>query len=118
MRGREAFYVSGSDENRSYVVTKARKKGWTPRSTAELFGDEVERGLAALENQPRVLARPSTSPYHTRFCQEFFARLHADGKLERRTSPSLHCDQRDRYLFEAHVSGICPHCGQSSDGSA
>ena len=118
LRGRDAHYVSGSDENQSYVVTKARQKGWSPQATAERFGDEVEQGLAALSIQPQVFARPTTSPHHTRFCQEFFARLYADGKLERRTSPSLHCDTCDRYLFEAHVSGLCPHCGHSSDGSA
>lgn len=118
LRGRDVLYVSGSDENQSYVVTKARQKGWTPRATADHFGDRVEEAFAALDIRPQVFARPSTSPYHTRLCQEFFARLFTIGKLERRTSPSLRCDRCDRYLFEAHVSGFCPHCGHSSDGSA
>ena len=81
MRHHTVISVSGSDENQSYVVTKARQKGWTPRATADHFGDEVERGLAALDVRPQVFARPSTSPYHSRFCQDFLARLYADGKL-------------------------------------
>jgi methionyl-tRNA synthetase len=118
MRGREAIYLSGSDENQSYVVTKARQKGWTPRDTADRFADRVEAAFAALAIEPTVFARPASSRYHTRFCQEFFARLLANGKIERRTTPTLHCESCKRYLFEAHVSGTCPHCGHGSDGSA
>jgi methionyl-tRNA synthetase len=118
LRGNDVRFVTGSDENQSYVVTKARERRWTPAATARVFGDQVERGLALLGIQPQVFARPSTSPHHVRFCQEFFARLHATGKLERRTSPALYCETCHRYLFEAHVSGDCPHCGHSSDGLA
>lgn len=118
LRGREVFYVSGSDENQSYVVTKARQKGWTPAETATRYADEVERALSALAIEVDVFARPSTSPHHASFSQEFFSRLHANGALELRLAPSLHCDDCDRYLFEAHVTGLCPHCGEGSDGCA
>lgn len=118
MRGRDVFYVSGSDENQSYVVIKAGQKGWTPVETAERFGDRIEDALRSLDAVPDLWARPSTSPHHARFCQEFFARLHAAGAFVERTRPSLHCERCDRYLFEAHVSGKCPHCGHGSDGCA
>lgn len=118
MREHPVLFVTGSDENQSYVVTKARQKGWTPRQTADQFGDDVQRSLAVLDIEPDVFARPSTSPDHTRLCREFFERLYAAGRLERRTAPALYCDACDRYLFEAHVSGTCPHCGHASDGCA
>jgi methionyl-tRNA synthetase len=118
MRGREVYSITGSDENQSYVVTKARQRDWTPVETAAWFGDRVERALEALRIETDVFARPSGSQHHARFCREFFSRLHAAGALELRTSPSLHCDRCDRYLFEAHVSGRCPHCGHGSDGCA
>ena len=116
--GREVYSITGSDENQSYVVTKAAQKGWTAGETAARFGDGVEGALAALGIETDVYARPSTSPHHARMCQEFFSRLHDAGALELRTAPSLFCDACDRYLFEAHVSGLCPHCGHGSDGCA
>jgi len=118
MRGCDAYYVTGSDENQSYVVTKAAQRGWTPEETAARFGDEVARALGALRIEPDVFARPSTSPHHERLCREFFSRLYANGALELRATPALHCVACDRYLFEAHVSGLCPHCGHGSDGCA
>ena len=118
MRGREAYLITGSDENQSYVVTKARQRGWTASDTASRFGDEVEGGLRALHIEPDVYGRPSTSAHHDRMCREFVSRLYANGALEIRVLPALHCDTCDRYLFEAHVSGFCPHCGSHSDGCA
>ncbi|HEU0299647.1 MAG TPA: class I tRNA ligase family protein, partial [Longimicrobium sp.] len=101
-----------------YVVTKAAQKGWTPEETAHRFGDRVELALRRLGVRMDVFNRPCTSPHHTELVQRFFRRLHEQGAFVARTEPALHCEACDRYLFEAHVSGGCPHCGSGSDGCA
>ncbi|MET0397023.1 MAG: class I tRNA ligase family protein [Longimicrobiaceae bacterium] len=118
MRGRTVFYQSGSDENQSYVVTKGAQKGWSPVETARWFGDRVELALQRLDIRMDVYNRPATSPHHTEFTREFFLRLYRQGALVAKRAPALHCERCDRYLFEAHVAGLCPHCGSGSDGCA
>lgn len=118
MRGRRAFFQSGSDENQSYVPAKAAQKGSTPEDTAARFGDRVELALRRLGVRTDVWNRPASSPNHAAMVSAFFRRLYEQGAFVARTEPALHCEGCDRYLFEAHVSGGCPHCGSGSDGCA
>jgi methionyl-tRNA synthetase len=50
--------------------------------------------------------------------QALFTRLWEKGALVAREAPTLWCETCEKYLFEAHVSGGCPHCGAGSDGNA
>ena len=74
--------------------------------------------LQAAEIFPDVYARPRLSEFHIPYVQEFFRKLHAEGKLVIKKAPSLFCEKCDRYVFEAFVSGKCPHCKAGSGGNA
>lgn len=118
MRGVEVDYVTGMDDHQSYVVTKAAALGATPREVAERFSETMagtlERASIALDH----VARPQASRHHVRLVQEVFRTLWEGGALVARESPTLYCEDCARYLFEAHVSGRCPHCGAGSGGNA
>jgi methionyl-tRNA synthetase len=118
LAGREAFFITGGDDNQSYVATKAEQLRTTPGAVAERFDDAIVETLRRARIEADVYVRPLSSPRHARFVADFVARLHAGGKLVARESDAAWCGHCQRYLFEAHVTGICPHCGAHSDGSA
>ncbi len=118
LQGGDALYLTGSDLHQSYVPTKARRDGVDPLVMAEGFADEIGRIFASAGFAPDVTVRPQHSELHRALVREFFSRLHERGALRTRTEPALFCGGCDRYLFEAHVTGKCPHCGATSDGNS
>lgn len=116
--GRRARYLSGIDDHQSYVALRAEQLGEDPVDTADRFGAAMVTTLAAADAAPDHLARPRQSHTYEQVVREFFTRLHADGKIVARETPSLRCEAEDRYLFEAYVVGGCPHCGEMTGGNA
>lgn len=118
MRGVEARYFTGMDDHQSYVVTKAKVLASTPREVADRFSEmmigTLERAGIAVDH----VARPRRSPYHVDLVQKLFRKLWDQGALVAREAPTLYCETCERYLFEAHVDGRCPHCGAGSGGNA
>jgi methionyl-tRNA synthetase len=118
MMGREVVYTSGADDHQSYVVRKALQEKATPRATTARYTAEIGRSLELADIRMDLFALPSTSKHHGKLVQALFRRLWDAGHIVARDAPSLHCEKCDRYLFEAHVGGRCPHCGAGSDGCA
>src|SRR5260370_3500566 len=110
--------MTGGDDNQSYVATKAEQLGSTPPAVAARFDDEIVETLRRARIEADVYVRPLSSPRHARFVADFVRRLHTSGKLVTRESDAGWCGHCRRFLFEAHVTGICPHCGAHSDGSS
>ncbi|HEX4700794.1 MAG TPA: class I tRNA ligase family protein [Pseudonocardiaceae bacterium] len=118
LRGRVGYYVTGSDVHQSYVPTKAARDKVEPLALAEGFADEIGRIFAHAQFVPDSYVRPWRTPRHQELVLEFFARLHERGALVERTEPAAYCETCERYLFEAHLTGKCPHCGSTADGNS
>ncbi|MDH6575017.1 class I tRNA ligase family protein [Kitasatospora sp. MAP5-34] len=118
LRNNGGLFLTGSDVHQSYVPTKARRDGADPLEMAAGFADEIARIFASAGFAPDSYVRPQHSELHRTIVREFFGRLHARGALRARTEPALFCGDCDRYLFEAHLTGKCPHCGAASDGNS
>lgn len=118
LRGHRALYLSGVDDHQSYTEVRGIGEGASARAIADRFGDAMEETLRRAAVEMDVFARPQRSPYHTAMVQEVFAALYESGALVAREAPTLYCEPCGRYLFEAHVSGRCPHCGEGSGGNA
>lgn len=118
LRGGTALYLTGSDLHQSYVPTKARRDGVDPLGMAEGFADEIGRIFASAGFAIDATVRPQHSDLHHALVREFFTVLHEHGALRPRTEPALVCGDCGRYLFEAHVTGKCPHCGATCDGNS
>jgi methionyl-tRNA synthetase len=118
LRGREAFLITGGDDNQSYVATKAGQLGATPAGVADRFNDAICDTLRRAQIEVDAYVRPLHSPRHAQFVTDFVRRLHQSGGLIARETDAAWCGHCQRYLFEAHVGGTCPHCGAGSDGSS
>lgn len=117
MRGVEAYYLCGSDDNLSWVLTNGRQYGMTAPEAADYFSHEVDATLRAARIEMDVFARPNASNFHVPMVQEFVRRLYERGELVARTGPSPYCPSCRRYLYEAYIRGNCPHCGSLSGGN-
>ena len=111
LAGGEAVYLVGSDINQSYVPEKARERGIDAPALAKSYDDEISRLFTTMEFSNAGYVRPRESDLHAEMVADFIRVLHDSGKLEERTEDCLYCAPCDRYLFEAHVTGTCPFCG-------
>jgi methionyl-tRNA synthetase len=118
LAGADTLFVTGSDLHQSYVPVKARRDGADPLTMADSFADEIERIFASAGFAPDACVRPQHSARHIRIVREFFIRLHERGALHERTEQAAFCRSCERYLFEAHLTGKCPHCGARCDGNS
>ena len=118
LRGIECAYLTGTDDHQSYTTFKGEQLGWTAAQVADHFGDAMLSTLEAAEIHPDIYVRPRRSELHIPFVQEFFNKLYSSGKLLLKKAPSLFCRKCERYVFEAFVSGKCPHCLSGSGGNA
>lgn len=116
LRGVDAHFVFGSDDNSIYVKTHGLRIGLGPEAAAERYTDAIEESLALAGIETTAFPRPNASPHHARLTQEFFRRLYDRGALEERLEPAPWCESCEHFLFEAYVEGRCPHCGDGALG--
>jgi methionyl-tRNA synthetase len=117
LRGVAAHYLSGSDDHQSYVKTNAAVMGLAPQESADRLAAEIKATLDAAEIRLEEFVRPNQSPYHVALSQQLFRQLHQDGHLVEKETLSPYCESCERYLYEAHIRGRCPHCNSPSGGN-
>ncbi|HEV2855409.1 MAG TPA: class I tRNA ligase family protein [Thermoanaerobaculia bacterium] len=117
LRGVDARYILGTDDNWSYVKTNGLRMGLGPQEAADHVAGEIAATLAAAGIEIEELMRPNASPWHVKLTQEFFRRLHDNGHLVAKEVSSPYCEDCDLYLYEAYIRGRCPNCGASSGGN-
>jgi methionyl-tRNA synthetase len=117
--GVDVLYTTGLDDHQTYVPVRGIKDGGRKGAeVADGYGQSiVDTWRAAGVDFDRV-THPRKDAGYTAFVQDFFARLHDNGHLVARTMPLPYCTGCELWLYEAYVSGGCPHCGAASGGNA
>ena len=115
---RQAFHVTGRDDNQSYVPRKALDQQRAPQELADDYSGRMLETL--VRNNIRVdhFSHPLKSPWHVSLVQYMVQRLYQRGYIISREVSALYCKESGEYLYEAHVRGGCPHCASESDGNA
>lgn len=117
LRGVDARFVCGSDDNSPWVVAKAAELGTTPEETARRFTgsavDTLERAGVELAAFPA--ARDSLD--HREAVQEVFKALYERGELVEREVPTPFCPRCEEILVEHRVRGRCGRCDQPVTGN-
>lgn len=117
-KGSRVAYLTGIDDNQSYVPLKAFKDRSTPEQVATHYGDLIESTYRLGRIEYDLVLRPGSDPGYTPFVQRYFRDMHANGNLIEKEEEAFFSEETGKYHFEAHVGGKCPHCGSRSDGSA
>lgn len=117
-RGVDVSYVCGTDDNQSYVKTKAGQLGLSPQETADGMAEAIAATLRAALVDTELFVRPNASPAYARTVHLFFLCLLEQGHLVVREELCPYCEACQRFLFEAYIRGGCPHCGAATGGNS
>ncbi|MGW4158340.1 class I tRNA ligase family protein [Streptomyces sp. NPDC004788] len=114
--GRDARYVTGTDDHQSYVAAAARLRGTAPAEVAATEGDAIVATLRAAGVGCDRLTRPSKDPEHAGRIRELLARVASSPAVTEEERETAYCPECDLSLHQAFARGACAHCGAASDG--
>jgi methionyl-tRNA synthetase len=117
LRGHDCAYICADDTHGSPVMISARKQGVTPEQLIEGYAANHKRDFAAFEIEFDNYSSTHTET-NRQFAYEFFHKLQAAGKLQKKEQTQLYCEQDKMFLPDRFVTGTCPKCkaeGQYGD---
>lgn len=116
LRGLPSHWVCLTDDHQSYVELKSQVDERPVLETANHYAERVYAALKAFDAAPDAYVRPALDEAYKAAVTQAFLKLYAGGHLEAREVDTFQCC--DTVLFDGHVLGLCPHCGESSRGFA
>ncbi|HEY3259849.1 MAG TPA: class I tRNA ligase family protein [Pseudonocardiaceae bacterium] len=116
--GGRAVMTTGQDDHQSYVQVRGLRDGRAAEDVADGYAERIEAAWRDVGAIFDVSLRPRRDDEYAAFVQHFFLTLHRRGALVERSRPLPYCVPCDRWLYEAYVTGGCPHCKASSGGNA
>jgi methionyl-tRNA synthetase len=115
--GTPVLMTTGIDDHQSYVAVR----GTLDQRTAERVADDYGERIITAWRDARVdfdrIIEPRTVPGYVNFIQTFFQKLYDNGAIRPRTRPLPYCTGCDRWLYEAYLTGRCPHCDERCNGN-
>lgn len=117
MRGLNAVYCSGADENQTYVPAKARQLNQQPLSVANQFTEQILSILTGFGARPDFFLTPHSDTQYQKYVQDFFSRLVEKGVLKNEENLYPFCNPCQAFVHESSVRGGCPHCDKETNGN-
>ncbi|MFJ3905047.1 class I tRNA ligase family protein [Streptomyces sp. NPDC090025] len=114
--GRDARYVTGTDDHQSYVAAAARLRGTGPVDVATAEGDAIVATLASAGVGYDRLTRPAGDAGHADRIRELLARVTASAAVTEEERETAYCTSCELSLHQAFARGNCAHCAAGSDG--
>lgn len=109
MQGHECLYVCASDAHGTPTMLKAESAGVTPdalvQEIAESHRQDFERFNISVDNY-----LTTHSDENRELTAEIYRRLLKAGHIARRTIEQAYDDEREMFLPDRYVRGICPVC--------
>jgi len=106
----DVVYICGSDEFGAPISIKAESEGVTPREIADRYHKSIKASFDGLEIEFDNFSGTAREP-HKKLAQEFFTNLNARGFVIKKTTEQWFDEEKQRFLADRYVEGICPHCG-------
>ncbi len=111
LRGREAHFICGSDENGAPITFSAMKENVAPQDIVDRYTASIRQAFEGLGVDFSLYGRTHT-PRHEKIAQDFFLRLYERGHIVRKTGEQVFCTVCNRFLPDRYIEGIChyPDC--------
>ncbi|TBR38858.1 MULTISPECIES: methionine--tRNA ligase [Dyella] len=110
MQGNETVYVCADDAHGTPIMLAAEKAGLTPEAYIEGIRVEHEADFAAFG--------VAFDHYHSTHSEEnrelasmIYTRLRDAGYIARRSIQQLFDPEKDMFLPDRYIKGVCPNCG-------
>ena len=107
-RGRDAFFVTGTDEHGDKIAQAAARAGVEPKAFADRVSGLFRSTWEQIGLRPGWFVR-TTDPAHVAFVQDVLRRIHARGDVYFSSYRGLYCTGCERFYQERElVDGVCP----------
>jgi methionyl-tRNA synthetase len=110
LKGEDVMFVSGSDEHGVPVTIRAEKEGVTVQQVVDKYDQIIRDSFKEFGFTFDIYSRTSRQIHHET-SQEFFLKLHAEGKLQKKVSKQFFDPTAGRFLADRLIVGTCPKCG-------
>lgn len=110
LKGEDVMFVSGSDEHGVPVTIRAEKEGITVQQVVDKYDQIIRDSFKEFGFTFDTYSRTSRQIHHET-SQEFFLKLHAEGKLQKKVSEQFFDPTAGRFLADRLIVGTCPKCG-------
>ncbi|MCK1612701.1 MULTISPECIES: class I tRNA ligase family protein [unclassified Bradyrhizobium] len=110
--GLDCYQLCGTLGFQTHVAITAAREGRSYHETSRAYSDDFLANYRLLGVDFDVFATLDELPRFERVAREFLATLDAGDHLIEKTARVPYCEHGHGYLFEAHVRGSCPHCGE------
>lgn len=115
--GRKVRHMTGRDDHQTYVETCARREQMGILECADHYASAIRSTWESFGISLNGFIEPKREGAYADFVKEGIRRLHQQGFIQEITAPA-YFDASGVQAHEAHISGLCPHCNESSDGNA
>lgn len=110
LKGHPSLFICGSDEHGVAITMRARKEGLSPRQVVDKYHELIKSSFADFGIAFDYYGRTS-SQTHRETAQDFFRKLHADGKLIETVTEQFFDVKEQQFLADRYITGTCPKCG-------
>jgi methionyl-tRNA synthetase len=110
LKQQDVIYICGTDEHGAPISIKAEQEGVSSKELVERYHQKIKTafdGIGIEFDNFSGTARPE----HHKLAQEFFLNLMEAGYINERKSEQFFDEEKQRFLPDRYVEGICPHCG-------
>jgi methionyl-tRNA synthetase len=118
LRGKDVFFLTGTDEHGQKIEKAAAEKGMTPLDLANSVVGRIKDLWRTLNISNDYFIR-TTDPAHEKGVQKIFLRLREKGDIYKGTYQGWYCVSDENFLaedvpLEPEGDKVCPDCGKRS----
>jgi methionyl-tRNA synthetase len=117
LKGENAVHYTGVDTYQNYALAKAIKENMSPEKISLKFGNEIKETLDIYDIDLALFLEPKKRVHYDRYVQLVFRELLDRGYIVLREVDTTYDMEKEVYLFESFIQGVCPHCEASCSGN-
>lgn len=112
LKGRNVFFLTGTDEHGQKVEKAARERNRLPKEHVDLVVENFKSLWKELNIQNDAFIR-TTDEAHKKIVQKILQKLYDKGEIEKRKYSGMYCTPCERFWTAKDlIEGKCPDCGR------
>jgi len=116
LAGHEAAYVTGTLGHLEHIAIAAKAEELEYYELADRNTASITESLRRLAIAPDIFLGPRPSTRFVEIMHEIFDSLRSINAIEERETLVPYNGASGCYVVDAHLTGVCPHCGGSTFG--
>jgi methionyl-tRNA synthetase len=106
-------FVSGTDEHGVPITIRAMKEHITPQQVVDKYHKIIADSFEEMGISFDIFSRTSNAVHH-KTASDFFLNLYEKGLFEEKETEQFFDEEKQTFLADRYITGICPVCGYSS----